>query len=71
MGSKQMRQDIEAVLNYLWHEEKKDYCCNRSRKHIYLVLKRLAKEIKYRAMSVRYTVRYDEKNGYMLGFSLQ
>lgn len=51
MRNNQTQQDIKKVLDYLWHDEKKDYCCNRSRKHIYLALRRLAKAIKYQGIS--------------------
>ena len=43
-----MRQDIKVVLDYLWHDEKRHYEeSNRVKRHIFVTLKRLAKEIKY------------------------
>jgi hypothetical protein len=41
------KQDIKAVLDYLWHEEAIHYQCGPSPKHIFIVLKRLAKTIEY------------------------
>jgi len=47
--SKRLRKDLQIVLDYLWYDEKKHYQCGPSKKHIYIVLRRLAKEIGYRA----------------------
>jgi hypothetical protein len=43
----QTQNDIKAVLEYLWHDEQKHYEEAPSRKHIYLVMRRLAKRINY------------------------
>ena len=43
----QVKNDIKMVLDYLWFDEKKDYQINRSKKHVFVVLKRLAKEVGY------------------------
>jgi len=45
--SKRFKKDIQIVLNYLWHDEKNHYDCGPSPKHIFIVLKRLAKRIEY------------------------
>jgi len=38
-----LKNDIKMVVEYLWEEEKKHYSCGRSKNHIFIVLKRLAK----------------------------
>ena len=43
----QVKNDIKMVLEYLWSHEKKDYQCHRSKNHVFVVLKRLAKEVGY------------------------
>ena len=43
----QVKNDIKTVLDYLWFDEKKDYQINCSKKHVFVVLKRLAKEVGY------------------------
>ena len=43
----QVKNDIKMVLDYLWSDEKKDYQINRSKKHVFVVLKRLAKHVGY------------------------
>ncbi len=48
MINSQLTKDIKSVLNYLWYNEKRHYEeSNRTRKHIFVTLKRLAKEVKY------------------------
>lgn len=42
-----IKDDIRIILDYLWYDEKNHYQCGPSKKHIYLVLRRLAKEIGY------------------------
>ena len=45
----QVKNDIRTVLDYLWPDEKKDYQTNPSKKHVFIVLKRLAKNVGYLA----------------------
>jgi hypothetical protein len=48
MIDEQIKKDIKIVLDYLWHDEEKHYLESRYYKnHIFNVLKRLAKVIKY------------------------
>ncbi len=39
------KSDIKTVVDYLWEDEKRHYSCGRSKNHIFLVLKRLAKAV--------------------------
>ena len=39
--------DFKKLLDYVFYDEKKDYACNPSQRHIYLIIRRLAKHIKY------------------------
>ena len=51
MKSKRLREDIISVVDYLWHDEEKHYEeVDRPRNHIFMVLKRLAKEIGYKTI---------------------
>ncbi|MBI5614238.1 hypothetical protein HY947_04905 [Candidatus Gottesmanbacteria bacterium] len=43
----QVKNDIKIILDYLWSDEKRDYQSHRSKKHVFVVLKRLAKEVGY------------------------
>ncbi len=43
----QIKEDIRIVLDYLWNDEKNHYDCGPSSKHIFIVLRRLAKKIEY------------------------
>jgi hypothetical protein len=43
--TKQEKEDLKIVLNYLWRDEQKHYQENPSKDHIYIVLRRLAKKI--------------------------
>ena len=48
MPIEQVEKDLKAVLEYLWHDEKRHYSEGGYRKnHIFRVLKRLAKAVKY------------------------
>jgi hypothetical protein len=48
MLNSEIKQDIEAVLNYLWHDEKKHYQeSGYSKQHIFRKLKRLAKVVSF------------------------
>jgi hypothetical protein len=47
--SNRLKKDIQIVLDYLWHDEKSHYQCGPSKNHIYSVLRRLAKDVGYRA----------------------
>lgn len=49
MADKQIKQDVKAVLDYLWQDEERHYqeCGGYPKKHIFHVLKRLAKNIGY------------------------
>ena len=40
---KEFRRDLSVLLEYLWHDEKLHYMACPGKKHIYLVIKRLAK----------------------------
>lgn len=45
---KQIKQDIRAILDYLWHDEEKHYSeCKYPKDHIFCVIKRLTKAIKH------------------------
>ena len=50
MNDKKMEQDVSIVLEYLWHDEERHYqeCEKDTKGHIFLVLKRLAKNIGYK-----------------------
>lgn len=48
MLAQQIKNDLMAVLDYLWRDEKKHYSESKYRKnHIFLVLKRLTKSVNY------------------------
>ena len=48
MSIEHIEKDLKIVLEYLWRDEKKNYSeCGYSKKHIFCVLKRLAKSVKY------------------------
>jgi hypothetical protein len=47
MTKSQVKNDIRMILDYLWTDEKRDYLSYRSKKHVFVVLKRLAKEVGY------------------------
>jgi len=48
MSIEQAEKDLKVVLEYLWHDEERSYSETGYRKnHIFRVLKRLAKTIKY------------------------
>ena len=43
-----LKEDIKIILNYLWHDEERHYRESRyDKKHIFCVLKRLAKVVKH------------------------
>ena len=46
--TKQEKEDLKTVLNYLWRDEQKHYQENPCKNHIYSVLRRLAQRIKYK-----------------------
>ena len=41
--SKEFRRDLSVLLEYLWHDEKLHYMECPGKKHIYLVMRRVAK----------------------------
>lgn len=43
--TKQFKKDMKVMLDYLWRDERNHYLCNRSRDHIYIILRRLAKAV--------------------------
>lgn len=46
--NKQTKQDIKIVIDYLWKDEERHYLeSNYDEKHIFRVLKRLAKAIEF------------------------
>ena len=48
MLDEQIRKDIRIILDYLWHDEEKHYFESEySKNHIFRIMKRLAKIIKY------------------------
>ena len=48
MNNDQLKKDVKILLDYLWHDEEKHYQENSyPRKHIFQIVKRLAKAIKY------------------------
>jgi len=48
MLDEKIKQDIEVILDYLWHDEERHYQeSGYSKKHIFRVVKRLAKTVKY------------------------
>ncbi len=46
--SRKLKADLTQLLNYLWHDERKHYLERRNKNHIYLTIRRLAKEISYK-----------------------
>lgn len=42
------KEDVKILVNYLWKDEQLHYQSARSKNHIYLVLRRLAKSIEYK-----------------------
>lgn len=46
--TKQEKEDLKIVLDYLWHDEQKHYQEYRCKNHIYSILRRLAKRIDYK-----------------------
>lgn len=40
--------DIKKLVDYVYHDEKLHYMAQPSRDHIYLIIRRLAKQIGYR-----------------------
>ncbi len=48
--TKQEKEDLKIVLNYLWRDEKRHYLewGGYPKDHIFRVLKRLAKRIEYK-----------------------
>ena len=51
MKTKVIKEDIKALINYLWHDESKHYSEYPRKDHIFLVLKRLAREIDHKLAS--------------------
>lgn len=48
MLDKKIKQDIKIILNYLWSDEKRHYQeSGYCKKHIFRVMRHLAKAIKY------------------------
>ena len=48
MIDRKISQDIKIVLDYLWRDEKRHYLeSGYNKKHIFCVLKRLAKIVKF------------------------
>ena len=47
-----LKDDLAFLLDYLWHDEEKDYGCNRAKNHVFVIMKRVAKKIGYRKMCV-------------------
>jgi hypothetical protein len=45
--TKQTKEDLKIILDYLWIDEQKHYQESPDKSHIYCVLKRLAKKIEY------------------------
>jgi hypothetical protein len=45
--SKELKGDLSRLLDYLWQDEQKHYTGGPSKDHIYLVMRRLAKRIRY------------------------
>lgn len=48
MMTKEEKEDLKIVLNYLWRDEQKHYQETPCKEHIYSVLRRLAKRIGYK-----------------------
>jgi len=46
--TKNEKEGLKIVLNYLWRDEQRHYQENPSKNHIYSVLRRLAKRIEYK-----------------------
>jgi len=44
-----IKRDLTALLDYLWHDESRHYQALPKRDHIFLVMKRLAKKIDYKS----------------------
>ena len=47
MKTKRLNEDLRILLDYLWYDESKHYQGGSARNHIFLVMKRLAKEIQF------------------------
>jgi len=48
MSIERVENDLKVILEYLWSDEKKNYSeCRYPKNHIFCVLKRLAKTVKY------------------------
>ncbi len=45
---REFRKNLSMLLDYLWRDEKRHYCEGRSKDHIYLVMRKLAKEIDFK-----------------------
>lgn len=41
------KEDMKILLDYLWKDEQSHYQADRCKNHIFVVLKRLAKNINY------------------------
>lgn len=48
MKTKSVKEDLKVLLNYLWHDEARHYSEGPRKDHIFLKLKRLAREIGYK-----------------------
>ena len=47
MKTKKLKEDLAKLLDYLWDDESKHFVENKSRDHIFLVMKKLAKKINF------------------------
>jgi hypothetical protein len=47
MMTNREKEDIKIILDYMWLDEEKHYQSGPCNDHIFVVLKRLAKKIKY------------------------
>lgn len=46
--NQKVKDDLRAVLDYLWQDESRHYAEGPSKSHIFRTLKRLAKEVGYK-----------------------
>ena len=45
MKARNLKEDLKTLLDYLWQDEYRHYQESSNKKHIFVVMKRLAKEV--------------------------
>jgi hypothetical protein len=46
--SNEFKNDLAILLNYLWDDERLHYMAEPSKEHIYLIMRKLAKEVGFK-----------------------